>query len=124
MRLARWTELNRLKKAEVDGRVVPNPNEEILLYQSMLGVWPFEPFEQVDLPGLRERIETFMLKATREAKTHSNWISPNEQHEAALRVFTLGILDFRPRTNFLRIFRSSHERLRFTERQMGIRKCC
>ena len=34
-----------------------------------------------------------MLKATREAKTHSNWISPNEQHEAALRVFSSGVLD-------------------------------
>lgn len=104
LRLARWTELNRLKKTQVDGRVVPNPNEEILLYQSMLGVWPFEPFEQVDLAGLRERIETFMLKATREAKTHSNWISPNEQHEAALRVFSSRVLDVSAENKFLTDF--------------------
>jgi (1->4)-alpha-D-glucan 1-alpha-D-glucosylmutase len=104
VRLARWTELNRPKKTQVDGHVVPNPNEEILLYQSMLGVWPFEPLEQVDLPDLKGRIERFMLKATREAKTHSNWISPNEQHEAALRAFSSGILTLSPENKFLTEF--------------------
>ena len=103
-RLARWAELNQPKKSEVDGRVVPSPNEEILLYQSMLGVWPFEPLEQVDLPSLEERIETFMLKATREAKTHSNWVSPNERHEAALHDFTSGILNPSPQNRFLTEF--------------------
>ena len=103
-RLALWTELNRPSKAEIDGRVVPSPNEEILLYQSMLGVWPFEPFDQVDLPSLKERIERFMLKATREAKTHSNWISPNERHEAALRDFISGILDLSAHNRFLTDF--------------------
>jgi (1->4)-alpha-D-glucan 1-alpha-D-glucosylmutase len=102
--LTHWTELNRPKKTQVDGRVVPSPNEEILLYQSMLGVWPFEPLGRVDLPGLKERIETFMLKATREAKTHSNWISPNERHEAALRAFSSGILDLSPENTFLTEF--------------------
>jgi (1->4)-alpha-D-glucan 1-alpha-D-glucosylmutase len=104
LRLARWTELNQPKKMQVDGRVVPNPNEEILLYQSMLGVWPFEPLEQVDLPSLRERIERFMLKAAREAKTHSSWISPNEQHEAALRAFSSGILNLSLENKFLTDF--------------------
>jgi (1->4)-alpha-D-glucan 1-alpha-D-glucosylmutase len=103
-RLARWSHLNQPKKIEVDGRVVPCPNEEILLYQSMLGVWPFEPLEQVDLPSLEERIGTFMLKATREAKTHSNWISPNERHEAALHDFTSLILNFSPQNRFLTEF--------------------
>ncbi len=102
--LARWAELNRPKKTEVDGRVVPSPNEEILVYQSMLGVWPFEPLEQVDLPRLKERIENFMLKATREAKTHSNWILPNERHEAALHDFSSGILNPSPENRFLTEF--------------------
>jgi (1->4)-alpha-D-glucan 1-alpha-D-glucosylmutase len=100
-RLALWTELNRPSKAEIDGRVVPRPNEEILLYQSMLGVWPFEPLDLVDLPSLKKRIEKFMLKATREAKTHSNWISPNERHEAALLNFTSAILDLSSHNQFL-----------------------
>ena len=103
-RLALWTKLNQPGKAEIDGRIVPSPNEEILLYQSMLGVWPFEPFDQVDLPSLKERIERFMLKATREAKTHSNWISPNERHEAALRGFISRILDLTPGNQFLTDF--------------------
>lgn len=102
--LTRWAELNRPRKTEVDGRVVPSPNEEILVYQSMLGVWPFEPLEQVDLPALKQRIETFVLKAMREAKTHSSWISPNERHEAAHRDFTSAILDPTPENVFLTEF--------------------
>lgn len=90
---ARWSELNRAQKAMLDRVTVPSANEEILLYQSMLAIWPFEPLDQVDLPALAKRIDTFMLKAMREAKTHSNWISPNEQHEAALRGFVAQILD-------------------------------
>ena len=103
-RLALWTKLNQPSKAEIDGRVVPSPNEEVLLYQSMLGVWPFEPLDQVDLPSLKSRIEGFMLKATREAKTHSNWISPNERHEAALRDFIARILDLSRENQFLSDF--------------------
>jgi (1->4)-alpha-D-glucan 1-alpha-D-glucosylmutase len=92
-RLSRWGEMNGAKRTLIDRITVPSPNEEILLYQSMLGIWPFEPLEHVDLAGLSKRIDTFMLKAMREAKTHSNWISPNEQHEGALHAFIAGILD-------------------------------
>lgn len=103
-RLSRWSEMNRAKRTMLDRIAVPSPNEEILLYQSMLGIWPFEPLEQVDLGALAKRIDTFMLKAMREAKTHSSWISPNEQHEGALRAFLAGILDRASGREFLTDF--------------------
>jgi (1->4)-alpha-D-glucan 1-alpha-D-glucosylmutase len=88
-RLGRWSRLNRDKKVETGGRLAPSPNEEVLLYQALLGVWPFgEP----NLEEIRERIDTFLLKAVREAKTHSNWFSPNESYESALRDFVASIL--------------------------------
>ena len=34
--------LNRRKKIDVDGKLAPDRNEEYLLYQTLLGAWPFE----------------------------------------------------------------------------------
>ncbi|HEX5424375.1 MAG TPA: malto-oligosyltrehalose synthase [Candidatus Acidoferrales bacterium] len=106
-RLARWSKLNRSKKKEVAGIPAPSPNEEVLLYQALLGIWPFtEP----DLDEIRERIDGFLLKAVREAKTHSNWFSPNEEYEAAVRGFLASI--FRPGSNtFLRDFLQFFEQI-------------
>src|SRR4029078_4466584 len=41
--LTRWSRWNRRKKIDVDGKPAPHRNEEYLLYQTLLGVWPFEP---------------------------------------------------------------------------------
>jgi (1->4)-alpha-D-glucan 1-alpha-D-glucosylmutase len=111
-RLARWSELNQSKRTMMDGRVVPNPNEEVLLYQSMLGIWPLEALRSEDERSqLRERIETFMLKAAREAKTHSSWVSPNEAHESALRSFIAAVCDCSAENEFLRDFLEFGERI-------------
>ena len=111
-RLARWSELNQSKRTMMDGRVVPNPNEEVLLYQSMLGIWPLEAlWSQEERSQLRERIETFMLKAAREAKTHSSWVSPNEAHESALRSFIAAVCDCSVENEFLRDFLEFGERI-------------
>lgn len=111
-RLARWSELNQSKRTMMDGRVVPNPNEEVLLYQSMLGIWPLEALRsKEERSQLRERIETFMLKAAREAKTHSSWVSPNEAHESALRSFIAAVCDCSVENEFLRDFREFGERI-------------
>jgi len=40
--LTRWSRWNRRKKIDVDGTPAPHRNEEYLLYQTLLGVWPFE----------------------------------------------------------------------------------
>jgi len=111
-RLARWSELNQSKRTMMDGRVVPNLNEEVLLYQSMLGIWPLEALRsEEERSQLRERIETFMLKAAREAKTHSSWVSPNETHESALRRFIADVCDCSVANEFLRDFLEFGERI-------------
>jgi (1->4)-alpha-D-glucan 1-alpha-D-glucosylmutase len=111
-RLARWSELNQSKRTMMDGRVVPNPNEEVLLYQSMLGIWPLEALRsEEERSQLRERIETFMLKAAREAKTHSSWVSPNEAYESALRSFIAAVCDCSVENEFLRNFLEFSERI-------------
>jgi (1->4)-alpha-D-glucan 1-alpha-D-glucosylmutase len=109
IRLRGWAQLNESKKRKVDGRDVPSPNEEVLLYQSMLGMWSLG--EEVNLPELRERLEAFILKAAREAKTHSSWVSPNEAHEAALRGFISAILEPSAESEFLSDFSAFLEKI-------------
>ncbi|MGZ3459664.1 MAG: malto-oligosyltrehalose synthase, partial [Archangium sp.] len=40
-RLSAWSRLNRQHKVRVGEEYAPDRNEEILLYQTLLGVWPF-----------------------------------------------------------------------------------
>ena len=68
--LRRW---GRLHPAET----APDPNEQILIYQSMLGAWPIEP----------DRLKQHVTKALREGKTHTNWIDVNEEYETRVRSF-------------------------------------
>lgn len=104
-RLERWARWNQSKKSIIDGRAVPSPNEEVLLYQSMLGIWPADVNPAgANRAELSNRLEQFILKAAREAKTHSSWISPNEAHENALRRFVCSLLDQKSENPFLSDF--------------------
>jgi (1->4)-alpha-D-glucan 1-alpha-D-glucosylmutase len=104
-RLHRWFQWNQAQKTIVDGRPAPSPNEELLLYQSMLGIWPMDGhLDDAKRAELRERLENFILKAAREAKTHSSWTSPNDAHENALRHFVSAILEAESGNPFLSDF--------------------
>ena len=61
-RIRRWSALD-------------DPNENYLLWQTLVGAWPLEP----------ERLAAYMEKALREAKVNTNWIEPNEGHERRVR---------------------------------------
>jgi (1->4)-alpha-D-glucan 1-alpha-D-glucosylmutase len=88
-RLILWSDWNRGKKRVVGGRPVPDPGEEILLYQTLLGAWPLNSGEMESFP---ERIRSYMIKAVREAKVHTRWIRPNPEHERAVRDFVTALL--------------------------------
>jgi (1->4)-alpha-D-glucan 1-alpha-D-glucosylmutase len=88
--LARWKEWNRDKKTSVRGVPAPSPNDEILLYQVLLGAWPLSENE---FPEFRRRIRAYMIKAAREGKTHTDWFSPETEYEDALTAFADAILD-------------------------------
>ncbi len=90
--LIRWSRMNRKKKVAVEGKMVPNHNEEYLLYQTMMGVWPIHPMDPPEEDGFINRIQEYMVKALREAKVNSSWISPNLPYEEALAQFITGIL--------------------------------
>jgi (1->4)-alpha-D-glucan 1-alpha-D-glucosylmutase len=85
--LMKWSRVNRNKAQMIDGQRVPNRNEEYLLYQTLLGVWPLSEMDPKGLEAFQGRVREYLVKAAREAKVNSSWISPNAGYEAALTAF-------------------------------------
>ena len=55
----------------------PDRNTEYMLYQTLIGAWPISI----------ERVQEYMLKATREAKQKTSWTVNNTEFEDALHRF-------------------------------------
>ena len=95
------------KRQGVEDAQAPDPNEEYLLYQTLLGTWPVDSLgkpEQTASAEYIERIQTYMAKALREAKLNTSWIQPNEQWDQAMSDFVAKILENSPRNKFLPAF--------------------
>ncbi|MBX3589628.1 MAG: malto-oligosyltrehalose synthase [Burkholderiaceae bacterium] len=93
--LRRWRLMNRSRRSTVGGDPAPSRNDEYLLYQTLLGSFQDES-EGGDparaLAVYAERIERYMLKAARESKARTSWISPDPAYESALAGFVRGVL--------------------------------
>jgi (1->4)-alpha-D-glucan 1-alpha-D-glucosylmutase len=89
----RWNESNG----------VPDANEQILIYQTMLGAWPIEA----------TRLKEYMTKALREAKTHTSWTAVNTAYEQSVLTFIDRILDPERSATFLRDFMRLQKRVAF-----------
>jgi len=100
-KLHQWASRNKPKKKLVNERPVPDPDEEILLYQTMLGAWPLDKNE---VPAFRKRLQDYMVKATREAMVHTKWSRPNVRHERALLHFVNSITKESEANTFLSDF--------------------
>jgi (1->4)-alpha-D-glucan 1-alpha-D-glucosylmutase len=104
LRLRRWRGWNRAKKRQVDGQPAPTRNDEYLLYQTLIGTWPFPSLDDAGWRTYTERIEQYALKAAREAKEHTSWANTNSAYESALVEFTRAILDRSTGNRFLADF--------------------
>lgn len=72
----------------------PDPADEIMLYQMIVGAWPLD-LNAKDAAGCEafaERLGGWQRKALREAKLRTNWTSPNEAYETRARDFLIGLL--------------------------------
>ena len=99
--LSRWNRQNRKFKTLVDGKPAPNRNEEYLLYQTLVGTWPFCSPDDDEFTAFPPRIREYMLKAIREAKVNTSWISPNKPHEDAVMHFIDKVLKTAKHNNFI-----------------------
>jgi (1->4)-alpha-D-glucan 1-alpha-D-glucosylmutase len=91
----------RGRKQRVGPRLVPDRNEEYFLYQTLLAHMPFDDQEAATLGP---RLKTYLVKAMREAKEHSNWLSPNEQSEQVYCAFADSLLNSGTRDTFRKDF--------------------
>jgi (1->4)-alpha-D-glucan 1-alpha-D-glucosylmutase len=116
-RVERWSEWNAGHKGMVDGQPVPDRNEEIFLYQTLLGAWPYD---QEERDSFAERIQAYAIKATREAMVHTRWTVPNLAHEEALNRFVTSILRPADENAFLRDFTSFRDRIAYQAMLNGL----
>jgi (1->4)-alpha-D-glucan 1-alpha-D-glucosylmutase len=86
-RLKRWGRWNPSTTA-------PDPNEQILIYQTMLGAWPISS----------ERLHLYLIKALREGKTHTSWMQPDENYEQQVLRFVDRLVDPEHSPQFLKDF--------------------
>jgi (1->4)-alpha-D-glucan 1-alpha-D-glucosylmutase len=100
--LQRWRVLNRRWKRNVEESSAPDPNEEYLFYQTLLGSWPLGATEAS--PEYIERIQAYMAKALKEAKMNTSWIQPNEQWDSAVHEFVARVLAPSPKNKFVPAF--------------------
>ena len=109
-RLSHWHELNITKKKSDDEGEIPDRNEEILVYQTLLGVWPLDHKEISNLP---ERLESYLIKALREAQVHSRWIDPQIDYEQRVVEFCRTIQEEKPGNKFRKDFLELQGRLAY-----------
>jgi (1->4)-alpha-D-glucan 1-alpha-D-glucosylmutase len=78
----RWRELC----APLRSGGAPDAVEEYTIFQTLACAWPLEP----------DRLAAYMEKAMRERKVTSNWIEPDEAHEAGVLAYCRALYDHRP----------------------------
>ncbi|KTD52646.1 Maltooligosyl trehalose synthase [Legionella quinlivanii] len=110
--LKQWQMHNQSKKIALDTLVSPDPIDEMVIYQSLLGIWPLE-YGNSDY---EQRLEQFLLKAMRERKQYTSWYEPKGDYEKACLNFLNQILkdkhfvnhfsDFARKTAFFGMYNS------------------
>ncbi len=103
-KVATWSHINASARTNVDGEPAPDRGDEYLFYQALLGAWPAEQTAPIVSTALLDRIQSFMLKAIREAKLHTSWVNHNEAYENATRRFVETVLDRKRGREFLASF--------------------
>ena len=93
----RWIRMNlRYKQKLADGRIAPDPNEEYLIYQTIVGAWPWQMETLEDRNQFLERMKQYCAKALSEAKINLSWINPDSEYLKAVDAFLTSILAHQP----------------------------
>lgn len=89
----RWRRINKSRKRVIsDGRAVPDGNEEYLLYQTLVGMWPRGLRDSAERERTVARVRQYMTKAVHEAKVNLSWVNPNQEYSDAMNEFIARIL--------------------------------
>jgi len=98
--VTRWIKLNAPHRRAVRGTLAPAPDEQYLLYQTIVAIFPLsEPSREHET--LVGRIQQYMQKAIREAKLRTSWTDLDPQWEKAMEAFVAAVLDHSRSGEFL-----------------------
>jgi (1->4)-alpha-D-glucan 1-alpha-D-glucosylmutase len=127
--LLEWSALNVARKSRraETGELMPDRNDEYLLYQILLGAWPLAenpqpgsewgpllpPGEDARYAAFIERIGQYVNKAIKEAKVHGSWINPDAAYDGAAQEFVAALLAPGPENRFLPAFAPFARRVAF-----------
>jgi len=96
-----WMKISRQGKRKAQDGMIPDPNTEYFLFQTLVGHYPFM---ESDLPAFADRLKDYMLKAVREAKENTSWSAPDRIYEEGMMRFIDFILEPSAANHFLPIF--------------------
>ncbi|MEL7638817.1 MAG: malto-oligosyltrehalose synthase [Solidesulfovibrio sp.] len=99
--LGRFFRANQPRKVMLGDKPAPDKNDEYMLYQALAAHWPAR---EADLAGFGERLAAYLVKAVREGKEHSTWLSPDLEYEKALTGFAEALLRDGPDSAFAAVF--------------------
>ncbi len=112
--LQTWSRINAEHKVMLDSGPAPSANDEYLLYQTLLGTYPFE---MEDAETYCERIVDYMSKATKEAKVVTSWTNVNQAYDEAVAAFVRAILTS---ASFLEAFAPLQKQIAFFGKFNGL----
>ncbi len=84
-----WSKMNDQFRKAVDDRRAPDNNKEYLLYQTLVGTYPWQAHDS----NYVKRIKDYFLKALREGKVSTSWTEPDDDYEKASMKFIEDILE-------------------------------
>jgi (1->4)-alpha-D-glucan 1-alpha-D-glucosylmutase len=111
--VSRWMRVNKNHRTLVDTEPAPDRNDEYRFYQALVGAWPVELGDRAsEAPReLVDRFQGYMLKAAREAKLHTSWLTPNKPYEDAMHAFVERVLTGAGAGRFLPLFAPFERRI-------------
>lgn len=102
----RWSRMNRSRRQALGDGTAPSPNDEYLLYQTLVGSFPAEQRPGDTLDDYRKRVAAYMIKAAREAKSRTSWLRTDAEYEGALTSFVDALLADGPDNRFVEDLRA------------------
>jgi len=103
-----WKKMNAGYKDTVRGLDVPTPNDEYFLYQTLLGIYPFDDQDKGEFV---QRIKEYLIKAIREAKVNTAWLRPDTAYEEGFLKFVDSLFKETKQNKFLPSFRQFQQKI-------------
>jgi (1->4)-alpha-D-glucan 1-alpha-D-glucosylmutase len=115
-RVAGWSKILRARRGDVEATAPPSRNDEYLFFQNLIATWPAEltgssSLQQSAVDSYAKRLIQATVKCLREARVHTNWVSPNETYESAVTEFISDTLDLERSEAFFASFLPFQERI-------------